>query len=68
MKKEQRATAADYALQAVCVWRLSDRANLAAKAQPEGQARAKASSQLYRDTNKLREAADTYMNTSDPPS
>lgn len=67
MKKEQRATAADYALQAVCVWRLSDRANLAAKAQPEGQARIKAGSQLYRDTNKLREAADKYMNTSDPP-
>lgn len=65
--KKQGATAADYALQAVCVWRLSDRANLAAKAQPEGKARIKEGSQLYRDTNKLREAADKYMNTSDPP-
>ncbi|OEZ46719.1 hypothetical protein JAB1_46570 [Janthinobacterium sp. MP5059B] len=66
--KKQGATAADYALHAVCVWRLSDRANLAAKAQPDGPARLKAGSQLYRDTNKLREAADKYMNTSDPPS
>lgn len=68
MKKKGSATAADYALQAVCVWRQSDRANLAAKAQPDGRAKIKAGSQLHRDTNKMREAADKYMNTSDPPS
>lgn len=67
MKKQQGATAADYALQAVCVWRLSDRANLAAKAQQDGPTKIKAGSQLHRDTNKMREAADKYMNTSDPP-
>lgn len=65
--KREGATAADYALHAVCVWRQSDRANLAAKAQLDGPTQIKAGSQLYRDTNKLREAADKYMNTSDPP-
>ena len=66
MKKQQSATAADYALQAVCVWRQSDRANLAAKAQPDGRARIKAGAQLHRDTNKMRDAADKYMNTPGP--
>lgn len=68
MKKQQRATPADYVLQAACVWRLSDKADLAAKRQPDAQVKQKAGSRLHRDTDKLRLAADAYMNTSDPPS
>ena len=68
MSKGQKTTPAEYLLQAACVWRQSDRANLAAKAQADGAAKVRAGSKLQRDTNKLRESADTYMKTSDPPS
>ena len=67
MKKERSATAADYALQAACVWRQSDKVDLAAKKQLDAKARWRAGNRLFRETQKLRQAVDAYMDKPDPP-
>lgn len=61
MKKQQGATAEEHVLRAVCTWRRSDRAKAAAKGSPSDPVRLAAGARSHRDTNKLREAADHYL-------
>ncbi|WP_317201461.1 hypothetical protein [Janthinobacterium sp.] len=62
------ATAEEQVLRAVCVWRLSDREKLSAPGLPSDPARLAVGARHHRNTNKLREAADNYLDEADPPS
>lgn len=68
MKKQRGLTAADHVLQVASVWRQRDKVNVDAKKHPDAEVRCLAGNRLFRQTNKLRQAVDAYMDTPDPPS
>lgn len=60
----KKVTLEDKVLRAACVWRLADRADIVARAGLDAPSKARADARLYRETNRLREAADEILKAS----
>ncbi|OYO27898.1 hypothetical protein [Janthinobacterium sp. PC23-8] len=60
----KKVTLEDKVLRAACVWRLADRADIVARAGLDAPSKARAGDRLYRETNRLRDAADEILKAS----
>lgn len=64
----KKVTPEDRVVRAACVWRLADRADIVARRGLDERAKARADDRLYRETNRLRDAADEFLKTSESSS